>query len=1260
MGYRWSSPTWPHRAWRHRRVPAARVCRHPVEPLERRTLMATTLPAVADADVQDLASDPNTLNANFGADPLLRVQRSDTERFETFVTFDLTDIEAVTQATLQMTGGLADGGGGEAVLVGAFPADGAFVEGNGTHGGPLDTDNNPSGEIRFNNRPGSGGGAMFTAIVTDRGDYYWDVADYVAAERAAGKTSVTFGLRYTSGGGSLVTFASREGSGGDTPKLIVEENGGGPMASFFAPDITGPTPDQQVVITYSDTDAIDAASIDTGDITVRAPGGPALEVRGVTVQQADANSIIATYTVTGPGGAWDAGDNGAYTTLLGDGAVKDLNGNPATGGPDVFTVTIDDDPPGGADTEGPVASVTGAPADINIAGGAGTTIGITFTDNVGVVTSDLTAEDLVVTGPGPLGTPLTVTGLTLEPAGGGATTVVATFTVAAPGGSWDAADNGAYDVRLPAGAASDAAGNGSNEVTNSFDVAIGATGAPPPPGTDTTGPVATVVPLQPIIEAGGVDQQIRVTYVDDVGVNLASIDLADIVAAGGPAGSPPLTVTDVSVSPPAGGASVTATYTVTVPGGSWDTADNGTYAITVAAGAATDTSGNPSTPARTVNLEVNIPAPQPAVDPGFGGGGAVSTGFVAEAAVGQPDGKLVIAGRQGDLAAGTSQLVLQRLNPDGSPDPTFGAGGKVLGAQGANEAAFAVAVTQDGSIVVAGRRDGDMMVTRFKSSGALDTKFGTGGVAVADFNGEDTAYSIAIAADGSIVVGGGSLQPAAPGAPATEAFAFARFRKDGKPDPFFGSSGQSRFAQGAGGNVAGSVAIDDSGRVVAAGPGEGGKVAVVRLSANGTEDTSFGANGILIVDQLATLSGLGRPDRSIGIVAQPDGSVLVSNRSPGGDFGVARILANGTLDPAFGGGDGATTVDFGGDDDADQLLVQGSGEIFALGTTTAGGSQLAVAALAPDGSLITSFGEGGKFTVEATPTEAARELRVGDLVLRAFGSLQSGRLVLGGSDQRQAAVTSSPLRRLNTPGASLIGTFGGASATSRKGKRLSFMDADGTVVTMSIKGPGAGQAFATGSHVDVVLSGAADSALVVTAKGGTDGRFVVRNVQSDGGLRTVTGKTMDLAGTFAVNGGIGKASLGRLTGTLAASGPITALLFSGDVSGRVLSGASFGVNGQPGGAGSAADGFGQGRIGKLVVAGQMVGATVAAGVDPVDGQLLDNDDQLLGGAASAIGPVTVKRGADASTRFVAGAFAPKVKLPRPVNPLDDPRFMLLQ
>jgi hypothetical protein len=109
----------------------------------------------------------------------------------------------------------------------------------------------------------------------------------------------------------------------------------------------------------------------------------------------------------------------------------------------------------------------------------------------------------------------------------------------------------------------------------------------------------------------------------------------------------------------------------------------------------------------------------------------------------------------------------------------------------------------------------------------------------------------------------------------------------------------------------------------------------------------------------------------------------------------------------------------------------------------------------------------------------------------------------------------------------------------------------------------------------------------------------------------------------------------------------------------VLSGANYGVNGKPGGSGTAADTFGQGRIGKVTVAGALVGATFAAGVDPVNANLLDGNDKLVGGTSSFIGAVAVKKGTDQSTRFVAGAFANRAKLPQAIDTAEDPRFMRL-
>jgi uncharacterized delta-60 repeat protein len=102
-------------------------------------------------------------------------------------------------------------------------------------------------------------------------------------------------------------------------------------------------------------------------------------------------------------------------------------------------------------------------------------------------------------------------------------------------------------------------------------------------------------------------------------------------------------------------------------------------------------------------------------DPAFGGGGTATVDFgpladVANAAVLQPDGKIVVAG---DTQA-DEDVAVARLNPDGSPDATFGADGKATVDFGFATFGYAVALQANGRIVVAGHRTGgdDFAVAR--------------------------------------------------------------------------------------------------------------------------------------------------------------------------------------------------------------------------------------------------------------------------------------------------------------------------------------------------------------------------------------------------------------------------------------------------------------------------------------------------------------------------------------------------------------------
>jgi uncharacterized delta-60 repeat protein len=84
------------------------------------------------------------------------------------------------------------------------------------------------------------------------------------------------------------------------------------------------------------------------------------------------------------------------------------------------------------------------------------------------------------------------------------------------------------------------------------------------------------------------------------------------------------------------------------------------------------------------------------------------------------------------------------------------------------------------------------------------------------------------------------------------------------------------------------------------------------------------------------------------------------------DFALARCNPDGTLDTSFGTG-GKVTIDFNGfNDQAHALAVQAGGKLVAAGRadTTDNNTDFALARYSPGGTLDTSFGTGGKVTTD--------------------------------------------------------------------------------------------------------------------------------------------------------------------------------------------------------------------------------------------------------------------------------------------------------
>jgi hypothetical protein len=345
---------------------------------------------------------------------------------------------------------------------------------------------------------------------------------------------------------------------------------------------------QTLTVTYSDNIAVNVAGLDSSDIQVTGPNGYSQIATFVSVNtNSNGTPRTATYSIPAAGGSWDLADNGTYTVAMRASQVADTSGNfVATGTLGTFSVAI-----AVGDTTPPTA--TGSANNITTAGATTGTISVTYTDNVAIKVSATLDISLRVTGPNNFSAFTTFASIDINSDG---TPRTLTYTFPAPGGSWDATDNGTYSIVMDALQASDTAGNFVPAGTlGTFSVNIG--------GADSTAPTATATATA-ITTGGATTQTFTVTYSDNVAINVAGLDSSDIQVTGPSAFSQ--IATFVSVNTNSNGTPRTATYSINAPGGTWDLADNGTYTLAMRASQVADTSGNSVAAATLGTFSVNI------------------------------------------------------------------------------------------------------------------------------------------------------------------------------------------------------------------------------------------------------------------------------------------------------------------------------------------------------------------------------------------------------------------------------------------------------------------------------------------------------------------------------------------------------------------------------------------------------------------------------------------------------------------------------
>jgi uncharacterized delta-60 repeat protein len=175
-----------------------------------------------------------------------------------------------------------------------------------------------------------------------------------------------------------------------------------------------------------------------------------------------------------------------------------------------------------------------------------------------------------------------------------------------------------------------------------------------------------------------------------------------------------------------------------------------------------------------------------------------------------------------------------------------------------------------------------------------------------------------------------------------------------------------------------AVAVQTDGKIIAAGTaiviGQSNNFALVRYNGDGSIDTSFGVDGIVLTD---FGHGANRPDQANAVVVQPDGKIVAAGESRNaGDiavFGLARYNTDGSLDTSFGI-DGLVQTEFAGFTAAAYALaLQPDGKIVAAGTMMdgMGNGLFALARYNTDGSPDADFGVGGEVTTAFTGDASA-------------------------------------------------------------------------------------------------------------------------------------------------------------------------------------------------------------------------------------------------------------------------------------------------
>lgn len=348
-------------------------------------------------------------------------------------------------------------------------------------------------------------------------------------------------------------------------------------------------------------------------------------------------------------------------------------------------------------------------------------------------------------------------------------------------------------------------------------------------------------------------------------------------------------------------------------------------------------------------------------------------------------------------------------------------------------------------VALAIQPDGKIVITgsnsvyKLNSDGSFDTSFSSDGITDLTYN--VSTSNVLIQPDNKILVIGRIFDSG------KNNFFVTRLNQDGSYDTNFGNNGIVIQSIGIEFDISSDLALQTDGKILVTGNSKNGVVygfATIRLNSNGVIDTTFGNLGIVLYSNTGQKAA-----RSIGV--QTDGKIVVVGNSSN-TLLVLRYNNNGTLDTNFDiDGILNTTIPISTNlptsqfvENKTNLNILSNGKILVSATTT---NDFGLIQLNSNGSLDTTFGTNG-----ITQFTNANNEKSCFLIVKP-----NGKIITGGTSNDAGITTYKILSNLiSSNGILESSTYFNAFLSSDRVKSILVQSSGKIIVTSDTSGFGNG------------------------------------------------------------------------------------------------------------------------------------------------------------------------------------------------------------